>query len=380
MALNLGAVGQIPAAYGEVDGGAVGEFAGDVDAALAEGGGAGDGGAPVGFDGAGEDFAGAGGVFVDQRYHRNVFGGAAAAGFVVVAVVLGVNFVKDGAAVQEQAGDIHDRLQQAAGVVAEIQDEAPAAGVPELPDGVAGFGLGGVGEAVNPEVSDAIVQHTEGHAFNGDAPAGYGDGHAFGVAVVPDEQGDVGAAGAADAVDGVNEGEFGHAFAVHGEDDVAGEDAGGFGGGAGDGGDDGEAGVGDGHLGADALKVAAKFLLVAVVLFGAQIGGVGVVQGGEDAADGAVGQLIRRQLSAVDVLGQEDAVGFGDLAQFRGQAFAAGGDGLADAGADAGAGQSGASHYGQQDEQDGEGTEAAPGQAEAPPVEWRVAVNHRQAL
>ena len=153
--------------WGVITGG--GEFQGAVLAqrqyrlygAFAEGAVAHHDGAFLVLQGAGHDFRGGGAAAVDQHHQRFAVQGIAGAGIKVVSArlvaALGVHHQ---AGIQEQVGDFHGAVEHAAGVIAQIKNQAVKSTVlVELVQRFAGVVTGVVLELGNAQVAQARFQH-----------------------------------------------------------------------------------------------------------------------------------------------------------------------------------------------------------------------------
>ena len=168
-------------------------------------------------------------------------------------------------------------------------------------------------------MADTIVQHSERHALDRDAPPGYRDAHVLEVADVSHQQRDLGTTGTSDQVHRLHQGQPADVFAVHGQYQVAGTYSRLFGRRAGDRGNHRQTGLRERDLRSDALKVTAVAFLFARVLFRAEVGSVGVFQGSQHPAYGSLRQLTRTKFLVVYVFIQQDAVGLAHGTQFSRQ-------------------------------------------------------------
>src|SRR5262249_9368194 len=140
--------------------------------------------AAIVLDRAGEDLAGAGTEFVDQHDQR-AFPGHARAGVAVHADrALEVLHLHDRAGVDEPAGDLHRFVQQPAAVVAQIDNHAVDALVPEVIQDAAAVGRRALALAGLRRVAGVEARQRQ-HADLVLLPAGLGlDDLALGLAVL----------------------------------------------------------------------------------------------------------------------------------------------------------------------------------------------------
>ena len=142
--------------------------------------------------------------------------------FRIVGAALGTD---DGAVIEEVIGDLHRRIEHAAGIVAQIDDEAlesPGARVLELGHGLLQLGGGGVGEASDAQVAEIRRQQLGLHALQLHVGALHLEFEQRRGAVAPHREPDRTAFGSAHACDGrVQVGRVDR-HAVDADDDVAG--------------------------------------------------------------------------------------------------------------------------------------------------------------
>ena len=186
---------------GEGEAGVFGGVEDGLDEALAEGGLADDEGAVVVLQGAGDDLSGGGGVAVDQDDDGVLVGAGFAVGGAVDLVGEGAAALGDDdlALLEKLVGDIDGLVEQAAGVVAQIEDEAvQGAGGLEVVERVAHLAAGGLHEVGDVDVADAgleqegdidgVAGNLVAHQVEGERPvmalALHGD-HDVGAALVP---------------------------------------------------------------------------------------------------------------------------------------------------------------------------------------------------
>ena len=126
VALDEASGGGVVVVCGEGEAGVVGGVEDGLDEALAEGGLADDEGAVVVLQGAGDDLRGGGGVSVDQDDDGVLVGVGFSVGCTVDLVGEGAAALGDDdlALLEELAGDIDGLVEQAAGVAAQVDDEA----------------------------------------------------------------------------------------------------------------------------------------------------------------------------------------------------------------------------------------------------------------
>ena len=195
----------------------------------------------------------------------------------------------DEAAVEEQARDVDGRREQAAGVVADVEDEPLRAGLYNLDEGIF-HRLVGVGvEAGEADVGVSAGRTLPRHALQIDGGPGDGDLHHFRLTLVDDAEHDDGVRGPAHLADYVKRRPAHDALSVYGEELVARAEAG-FLGGAVRHGREREGVLVGVHFGADALIAADELEVLELVLLGRDVGGVRVVEGVDDAAHGGAGE------------------------------------------------------------------------------------------
>ncbi len=210
---------------GKREAGVLGDMEFGLDEALTEGGFAGDQGVVVILQCADDDLGGGGGTAIDQD-NDGVLGALLAVGGAVYLVRERATALADDdlALLEELVGHVDGFGQQAAGVAAEVEDEALHVvvfiyGI----DGVADFVAGSFDEAGDADVADAgtnVEGEVDGGA--GDVVADEIEGEEFGCAFALHAYGDVGALGAFELGGDGRGVHVGGGFAVDGADDVAG--------------------------------------------------------------------------------------------------------------------------------------------------------------
>ena len=219
----------------------------------------------------------------------------------------------------EEAEDFDGGVEEAAGVVAEVEDEGLHAVVLEAVDGVFEFVGGGLVELEEADIADFKVG--AGHVRVEDE--GVFDGVDLDDLADEIELEDLGGRGATDGelegfagvalekLDALGEADFGGELVTDFEDDVAGEDAGDAGGAVLADGDDGEFALAEADGDADAVVGVGLFLLHLFEDLGMDVGGVGV-EVGEHALEGGVDEAFVGDPVGVDVVLADDFDGVGE--------------------------------------------------------------------
>ena len=250
------------------------------------------------LDGAGDDFGGRGGAFVDEDDEGVwVFAvGAEVAAAVGVEVLVGsaTAFLIDDelAAVEEFVGEVAGDVEEAAGVAAEVENKGEHALFFERFEGFVEFVDGGAGEACEADVTDGGVGHEVGvNGVDGDFVAC--DLEVVDSALTEDVEVDDGAFFSTEVVEDelVVDGVAGGGLAVDADDFVAYLKAYFLGGATVDNRADDD-GVGDDLKGdADAFEVALEWLIGSFNVLGGDVDAMGV-EGFEHGVDGDGGEFI----------------------------------------------------------------------------------------
>jgi hypothetical protein len=263
------------------------------------------------LEGTGDDLGGGGGAAVDQDGHRQAAGDVAGSGAQALAFGAAADTgVGYGAGFEEEVCDASGLVEEAAGIVAQVEHDAAGAGSDvgeQALDSLADVGGGALVEEGQADVGDVVFAPGD-HDARIDQRAAQDDVAGL-SAVGHDRDADLGADVAAQALDDLGQGHVLQRHAVGVGDDVARHEPGAGGRGVVDGGDDDGAAFALGDLDAEAAELAAGLLLHLARLLAVEALGV-LVEGAEHPADGGLdeGGLV----GGVDVLGP-DAVD--DLAE-----------------------------------------------------------------
>ena len=298
--------------------------------AFAEGAAADEGAAVPILHGAGDDFGGRGGAFVDENDEVALAEVSATVGVVVLARGAAAFLVDNElAALEELVGEGAGDVEEAAGVATEVEDEGLHALLLETAAGFVEFTDGGAGEAREADVADGGVGHEPGvDGVDGYAVAG--DFEVVDGSLAEDVEVDDGAFLAAEVIEYelVVDTVAGGGLAVDADNFVAYHEAHLLGGTAVDDGLDDD-GVGDDLEGdADAFEVAVEALVGAFDVAGGDVDAVGVEctehgvdgLGGEEVHVGGGGvvavdeahHLVHTYLSGGDGVGEEGGLGLGN--------------------------------------------------------------------
>jgi hypothetical protein len=221
--MNEAAAGRVVTRSGEGETGVLRERSDGLDQALAEGGFADDQAAIVILHGAGNDFGSGGGIVVDDDDQRHGHALITAHGIERavggVAAVIGNDEL---ALLEEHIADGDGFVEQAAGVAAEVEDQAVEIGGAELFEGFGDFPVGGLVELRETDIADAGLEH-EGDidGVARDFVAGNGEGKGIGVAFAGDENLDDGALGTLEHVGDFAGGQAVCGLVVHLNNDVS---------------------------------------------------------------------------------------------------------------------------------------------------------------
>lgn len=363
-ALDESPRGGVVVVGGEGEAGVLGDLEDGLDEAFAEGGFADDESTVVILECPGDDLSGGGGVAIDED-NDGVLAGVGAAGGAVDLVGEGASTLRDDdlAFLEELVGHIDGFVEEAAGVAAEVDNEAlDVAGCGEFIECLSDFAAGGLDEAGYVDVADAGPDE-EGEVYGvvGDFVTDEIEDEGPGGTFALHGDGDVGTFGALEERGDGGGVHASYALGVDDLDDVAGADAGLDGRRAVKGGEDDD--LGGSFLVGLGLNLHADAVVLAVLVFAHLGEGLGVVEVGvgvedvEHAGDGPVVDglvgLLGVELICIILLDEGVDVGEGMEGVAEGGLVGGGlgGDLLADDGADDGAGG----------EEDGSGEESASG-------------------
>ena len=307
LGLDRAARRRVVARGGQADGAVLAERDDGLDRTLAEGARADDGRALVVLEGTGDDLGSRGRTAVDQNDHRLALGEVAGAGVVALRLVGVAAAGRDDLAVLEEGVGDRDRLiEQTAGVVAQIEDEAlQLVGrdvLEDLVDRIAQAVEGLFVELGDAQITDVAALFTRAHRLDADRVADDLDLQRLGGALAADGQRDRRIDRAAHLVDRLVQAEALHLIAVEMGDEVAGAHAGAGGRGLVDRGDDLDEAVLHGDLDAEATELAARLHLHVLEGLRRHVARMGIERG-QHAVDGAFDQL--RIVGLLDVVGAD---------------------------------------------------------------------------
>src|SRR2546426_7998385 len=281
--------------------------------ALAEGLRAEDEGALVVLERARDDLRGAGAPAVHQHDHREVGPRAGLVREVLLFLVLEPAVgVDDEARVEEEVGHL-DRLgEEAARIVAQVEDQAlePARLLVEALERPLEVVVGALLELRHAHVAVALVEHLRLDALDLDDLARQRDVEELGHVLALQGERHLGLLRAAHLLDRVHQRQVLGELALDLQDLIAGLDPGAVGGRVLDGRDDGQDAVAVRDLDAEAAEAALGVDLELLVEVRRQVGAVRV-EGGKHPVDGALDQLLGLDLADVVLLDDGEDVGEG---------------------------------------------------------------------
>ena len=291
-ALDRAAGRRVVARRGQAKGAVVAHRDDGLHRAFAEAAGAEDDGAAMVLQRAGDDLARRGGAAVDQHDQRQAAGHVGAAGVPALALVGVAGAGGDDLAVgDEVVADVDSGIEQAAGVVAQVEDEALEVVVLgfQLLDRLLQLRLALFVEAGEADIADVAVKRGF-HHLDVDDLAGHRHVDRLVHAFALDVDGDGAAGGAAHAVNRVVQREAFDGLTVEREDEVARLHAGALGGGVVDRADDFHQAAVGGDFKAEPAELALGGDLHVAVLFGVHVAAVRV-EAGDHAVERVVDQF-----------------------------------------------------------------------------------------